>query len=60
MQNEISINTLVIKPGGLGDTLLTLPLIRALRQQSAQVEVMGSERYWSVAVQSWMADRAVS
>jgi heptosyltransferase III len=42
---------LVVRSGGLGDTLLTLPAIRALRGRcpDASIEVAGNTEHWSLA-----------
>ncbi|HCG00734.1 MAG TPA: hypothetical protein DEV93_09350 [Chloroflexi bacterium] len=42
---------LVVRNGGLGDTLLTVPAIRALHRcyPDASIEVAGNTEYWSVA-----------
>jgi heptosyltransferase-2 len=42
---------LVVRSGGLGDTLVTLPALRVLRRQypGASLEVAGNTDYWSLA-----------
>lgn len=52
--------TLLIKPGALGDTILALPLVRALRLAGGEVHVMGRPEYWAVALQDGCASRALS
>ena len=52
--------TLLIKPGALGDTVLALPLVRALRLAGGPVDVMGRADFWPVARQPGYADRVLS
>ena len=49
MENEQSY-ALIIQPGAIGDCLLTLPLVRMLRQQAGinQLDIMGHEQHLSL------------
>jgi len=50
---------LILRPGALGDTILALPAIRAMRRhvgRSARIEVVGYPRYLRVAVNPLHAD----
>ena len=42
-------HTLVIRPGALGDAVLTLPTLHALRSTGAKVSVLGSPASWGFA-----------
>ncbi|NIP37520.1 MAG: glycosyltransferase family 9 protein [Candidatus Dadabacteria bacterium] len=49
-------NILLIRRGALGDTIVTLPLIRILKKKYAdcRIEVIGDRNYWSVALPNYI------
>ncbi len=58
----IKLRILIIRPGALGDTVLTAPVLAALREKypAARIELAGRTDYGAVLVDGRLADACVS
>ncbi|WP_461830111.1 glycosyltransferase family protein, partial [Aquifex sp.] len=51
---------LLYRRGGLGDTLLTFPLLEIFKRKGYHVTAVGNTDYFSIAKEAGFADRALS